>query len=53
MTKREPPLPEKVLIYIPARAIGKTLWAEELKRRAIEKGKTVLVMRKGAISDAK
>lgn len=47
MTKWEPPLPEKVTVYIAARGSGKTLWKEELKRRAMEKGKTVLVMRKG------
>ena len=44
---KKPLLPEKVFVYIAARGSGKVLWEEELRRRAIEKGKTVLVMRKG------
>lgn len=51
MTKREPLLPEKVIVWIAHRGSGKILWEEELKRRAIEKGKTVLVMRKGDNTD--
>lgn len=47
MTKWRLPLPEKVLVYRTARGIGKTLWEKELKRRAIDEGKTVLVVRKG------
>lgn len=43
---KKPPLPEKVLVRIAARGSGKILWEEELRRRAIEKGKTVSVMRK-------
>ena len=48
---KKPLLPEKVIVYIAHRGSGKVLWEEELRRRAIEKGKTVLVMRKGDNTD--